>query len=57
MHYDWELAAANRTAHIKQKRQCGVTLTVVGWNDNMTVYIASSESSKLKRFVQRWKKS
>ena len=26
------------------------------WNDNMAVYIVSSESSKPKRFVRRWKK-
>ena len=31
-------------------------MTVVGWNDNVAVYIASSKSSKPKIFVRRWKK-
>ena len=52
MHYDWEQAAAKK----EKKRQCSATLTVFGWKDNMAVYIASSESSKPKRFVRRWKK-
>ena len=29
------------------------TLTVVDWNNNIKVYIASSESSEPKRFVRR----
>ena len=62
MYYVWEQSAAKKgtwllwTAHVKQKRKCSATLTVVGWNDNMAVYIASSDSSKPKRFVRRWKK-
>ena len=31
-------------------------MTVAGWNDNIAVYIVSSESSKPKRFVRHWKK-
>ena len=52
MHYDWGQAAGKRgkwllwAVHIKQKRQCSATLTVVVWNDNMAVYIASSKSWK-----------
>ena len=49
MHYDWEQAAAKK----EKKRQCSATLTVFGWKGNMAVYIASSESSKPKRFVRR----
>ena len=62
MHYDWGQAAVKKgtwllwTALINQKRQCSATLTVVGWNDNMAVYLTSSESCKPKRFVRRWKK-
>ena len=41
--------------HIKQKEQFSATMTVVGWNNNTAVYITSSESSKPKRFVRRWK--
>ena len=39
-----------------QKRQYSATMTWVGSDDNMEVYITSSESSKPKRFVRRWKK-
>ena len=45
------------TVRIKQKRQYNANLTVVGWNYNMGVYIASSESSKPNRFIRRWKKA
>ena len=38
--------------HIKQKSS--VTLTVVGWNDSIAIYIASSESCKPKRFIWFW---
>ena len=41
-------------AHIKQKSS--LTLTVVGWNNNSAIYIASSESCEPKRFVWCWKK-
>ena len=40
------------TAQIKQKRSA--TLTVVGWNDNMAVYIASCKSSEPKSFIWHW---
>ena len=42
------------TAHIKQKKQCN--LTVVGLNNNRVVYITSSKFSEPKRLVQRLKK-
>ena len=37
-------------------KKLSATLTVVGWNDSREAYIASSESSKPKRFVLRWNK-
>ena len=44
------------SAYIKQKKQCSTTLTVVGWNDSMAVYVYSSEYSKPKRFVSAFEK-
>ena len=40
--------------HLKQNSS--VTLTVVGYNDNNAIYVASSESYEPKRFVQCWNK-
>ena len=40
------------TSRIKQKKS-RANLTVVGWNNNRVVYIASSKSSKPKIFVWR----
>ena len=56
MHYDWEQAVAKKERGYFEQRTSSkkgsANLTVVGWNNNMTVYIASSESSKPERFVQ-----
>ena len=41
---------------VHQAKKGRATLTVVDWNDNREVYIASSESSEPKRFVRRWNK-
>ena len=60
MHYHWGQRSAKRDrghfekTHIKQKSS--LTLTVVGWNDNSAIYIASSESCEPKRLVWCWKK-
>ena len=37
-------------------KKSSVTLTMVGWNDNSAIYIASFESCERKRFVWRWNK-
>ena len=56
MHYDWEQAVAKKERGYFEQRTSSkkgsANLTVVGWNNNMTVYIASYESSKPERFVQ-----
>ena len=51
-----QTAAKKRTWPLSSKKS-SATLTVVGWNDNRAVYIASSESSESKRFVRRWNKA
>ena len=62
MHYDWWQATVKketwllRTAHIKQKRQWSATLTVVGLNNNMAVYIGFLESLNLRDLFSVGKK-
>ena len=42
------------TAHIKQKKQC--QMTVLGQNNSSAIYIASSESCEPKRCARCWNK-
>ena len=53
MHYHWgQTVAKKERGYFEERTSSSANLTVVGWNNNMTVYIASSESSKPERFVQ-----
>ena len=60
MLYYWgQTAAKKERAQLEQPilSISSATLTVSVWNNNRVVYIASSESSEAKRYVQRWNKT
>ena len=54
-----QLQKKKKRYHFEQRtssKKGSATSTVVGWNNDREVYIVSSESSEVKRFVRSWNK-